>query len=193
MIGNTFDSHVVAFLLEPVARYIKQSNSRLVVLALFDGLGATAVALQKLGLLNDTYLECYIPVEIDYACNKVVTSFFHTHQMRHKLVGNEHCKLRLAGYHNTDKAHKQKGHDITDSSHFYGSETGIRKWIEENNIQPKQLLVVAGSPCNNIQGTNNMRGRNEPNGQANLKGAKSKLFYVYTKILQRIKKVFPES
>ena len=109
--------------------------------------------------------------------------------MRHKLVGNEECHTQLAGYLPTDD---HQVHDITDSKHFYGSKAGIRRWIQDNDIKPKQLLVVAGSPCNNIRGTNNMLGRNEPNGQANLKGSKSKLFYNYIEILQWIKEVFAE-
>jgi site-specific DNA-cytosine methylase len=146
----------------------------LVVLSFFDGLGAGAVALQKLGLLNKRYLERYVAVEINKACNGVVERYFIQQGLIDQLE------------------HRTEGWDITDQESFFSTKESLVAWIRETEITPERVLVLAGSPCNNIAGTNNQQPGCNPQGQSNLKGSKSKLFYDYTTILANLKAAFEQ-
>ena len=64
--------------------------------------------------------------------------------------------------------------------------------MERNNIQPGRLLLVGGSPCDNIAGTNNMLPRTDPNGQSGLQGTKSSLYYEFRRIYMSLEKIMRE-
>jgi len=193
-LGNLFDPHVVAYLLEPLAEEIRPPRGesdagvedKLVVLSLFDGLGAAAVALQKLGLLKEEYLDSYWTVEIDLSGQFMVERFFLQHfgdRTGDKLKQNQEPD---------ERGQAKMNYDITDKNQFYSDKAHLQKWVMENKVKPRRLLVIGGSPCNNMAGTNNMVDARQPGGQCNLKGNKSKLFFVMTRIIRDLKEIFEE-
>jgi len=172
-LGNVFDPDVIAYLLEPLQdmQCRGQFGDRgLVVLSLFDGIGGAAVALaKKLHIRIDKYFS----VEIEAKCHQVVKAFFEKPELR-KVLGRD--KLFQYG-------------DITSKDEFYATKESLQAWLRKHAIQPERLLVIGGSPCNNMEGTNNRQGKANPHGQCGLKGTYSQLYYKFTKIIQWLREL----
>jgi len=160
IIGQTFDPDVVAWNLEGLQDV--DFGGELVVLSLFDGCGSARVALDKL----DVPVRKYFAVEIEQECKNILPTFY-----------NERGWPTAGHLFNTPR-------NILDEGQFYSTKDSLRKWIEDHSIQPGKLLVIGGSPCDNMPCTNNRVSSSKSSGAAGLEGDKSKLFFAMTRILK---------
>ncbi len=135
-------------------------TKQLVVLSLFDGMGGAAVALREAGVS----VAKYIAVETERNCQGVVERYF--------------CSLSPCSLPVPDLAYPtdMDGLPVHDVKHVHNA--WLRHQISNGGIH----LIIGGSPCNNITGSNRVS-----KNRLGFSGQDSHLFSHFARILRVVK------
>ncbi|GAQ83292.1 hypothetical protein KFL_001420175 [Klebsormidium nitens] len=151
-LGESFQVDTVMHLLSPLRGREREAHpDGLSVLSLFDGIGAAAVALDRLGIKVRRYWTSEINAD-----------------------AQEAVSLRWRSNEKPPDALQRLG-DVTTIT-----DEKLRQMVdEEGGID----LIVGGSPCNNLTGSNRVC-------RDGLEGVQSKLFYEYVRIVQTTMRLY---
>ncbi|KAK9857990.1 hypothetical protein WJX84_006277 [Apatococcus fuscideae] len=160
MLGNAFQTDTVAHLLGPLKAMQDQGKltNDLVVLSLFDGIAGAAVALEKAGITFSRYFS----VEKDWACQAVVRRYFNS------IPANARPQLAYPSDSN--------GHPVHDVNQI--TTAWLRQQVQSTGIH----LIIGGSPCNNITGSNRVA-----KSRVGFAGEDSSTFAAYSRILRDVR------
>ena len=165
-LGDSFQVETVCYFLEPIKRMQdegKLPREGLTVLSLFDGIGGLAVVMHRMGIKMRKYVTC----EIKRERNHVVAKFF-----EHVCRDTEYVPL---GDIETGHSHGQGASysSSVSSSSSPLDEPFIESLVNEAGVDG--LLIGAGSPCNDLAGTNRHR--------VGIGGQKSVLFFEVSRVI----------
>jgi hypothetical protein len=201
MLGNSWHVPTAALMLTPAFQELKilcdsgqlgTLNNPLVVLSMFDGIGAGLCAIEKLVYqfkLQHIHLR-FISVEIDHDCRSVVKKNFSHLQKRFEKLGGK--------WDHTDRWHDAR--QAKSTSEFCACKDcrkkqtkrpkvqfGSEQWIQDQIRIFKSIdLVLAGWPCVNASGHNTAR---STNGRTGLSGPQTRLFYDMMEVVKRIQDI----
>lgn len=159
LLGNAWPVSMSSTALSGVAERWRHGGCRSsmkVVVAFFDGVGGTGLALDRLNVLHR--VQTYVHIDKNPHCGCVVRAWWDRMRNTDRLAPGAILRQDIT--------------DVTDETGFWHTKEGWTQWLQKERVLTRDVLLTGGSPCNNISGMN----RKTRDG---IGGQHSKLFFTF--------------